>query len=224
MHGVLVASNYVRRRFEAGGVPRDIMHVIPYFCPTDVTPMEVPESASQVLFVGRLSETKGVQGLLEAIVRCPSETTLVIAGDGHLRPTLEQHARGLGLDRERVQFIGYVHDRARLRELYAGCALVVVPSLWPEPFGIVGLEALAAGKPVVANDVGGVSEWLEDGRVGLLARPGDVEDLAEKISSLIRQPALRRELGSNGPGHVREAFGWNRHWARFLEVVESAGH
>jgi glycosyltransferase involved in cell wall biosynthesis len=117
-----------------------------------------------VLFVGRLVPEKGTDRLLEIVSRFVG-LTLTVAGDGPERPRLEGLARDLGIA-GRVEFLGAV-ARDRIGALYRACRAVAVPSLWPEPFGIIGLEAMAAGRPVVAFRTGGIPEWLEDGVNGL---------------------------------------------------------
>src|SRR5207248_662901 len=108
------------------------------------------ETAIDVVFVGRLVSDKGVDVLLEALARL-GDVSAVIAGDGPERHALEEQASTLGLG-GRVRFSGWVSSTER-EKLFAGATVFVLPSLWEEPFGIVGLEALAAGLPVVASNV-----------------------------------------------------------------------
>jgi len=96
----------------------------------------------------------------------------------------------------------------------------VFPSLY-EPFGIVALEAMSAGKPVVVSDVGGFSEIVEDGVTGLKVRPGDPEQLASAIELLVANPELRRSLGEAGMRAVRERFSWKVVAGRVLEIYRA---
>ena len=221
LRGVIVASSYMKERLTVNLVPEELVHVLPYFVP-DVGHEGAPqggEKANRILFVGRLSEVKGVELLLDALALLPPEYELVVAGDGYNRKNVEEHLKRTGVAEERVIFDGYVDSQERLQSLYQSAAVVAIPSLWPEPFGIVGLEALKQGKPVVAFDVGGIREWLSDGNVGLLADPGDARDLAAKLLQLLRDPARRRRLGLSGRKHVRENFSWDAHWTRFNRIV-----
>jgi glycosyltransferase involved in cell wall biosynthesis len=222
---VIVASDYVRRRLREGGVPADLLKTVPYFVeagerdrppvrPTTPTPF-------RVLYIGRLSEVKGIEVLLDAWARADPTWQLVIAGDGYHRAALEARARNLALTN--VQFAGYVESDIERGHLYQSSDVVVMPSVWPEPFGIVGLEAMSWGRPVIASDVGGVRDWLADGRVGFLARPDDPDDLERLLRRLAGDPQLRSTLGDQGRAHVQKHFGWHNHWAAFSAALATGG-
>jgi len=102
------------------------------------------------------------------------------------------------------------HSQEDLPNLYAQADICVVPSIWREPFGIAAVEAMAAGKPVVASRVGGLEEIVEDGVTGLLFEPGNVEDLAKKLSILMDDALLRRSLGGKGRQEAKERYDWER--------------
>jgi glycosyltransferase involved in cell wall biosynthesis len=221
--GVLVASQFVKARLVVGGIRPDMIHIVPYFVPRVAEVADARrDDGRSVLFVGRLNELKGVDLLLEAMRLLPDNCTLTIAGDGYSRSNLERHARRIGLGPDRVAFRGYVHGWNDLAELYRASSVLAIPSLWPEPFGIVGLEALLFGRPVVAFDVGGISEWLEDEWSGLLAKPGNVDDLAAKLGRFLTDPHYRHVLGNQGRQAVLSRFGPEEHWRRFMQVVEPA--
>jgi glycosyltransferase involved in cell wall biosynthesis len=86
-----------------------------------------------------------------------------------------------------------------------------VPSVWPEPFGLVGIEGFEAGRPAVASDTGGISEWLTHGVSGLLVRPGDSRALARALNELLADPQRQLEMGAAGRAHVHERFSRERH-------------
>jgi glycosyltransferase involved in cell wall biosynthesis len=220
--GVIVASGYMARRLADGGVPADLLHVLPYFVPVPETADRAHEVPGRILFVGRLNEMKGVDVLISALALLPEGITLHVAGDGYAAGALREHVGRCGIAPERVTFGGYVTDPAAIAAAYREAAVLAFPSLWPEPFGIVGIEALSHATPVVAFDVGGISEWLADGEVGLLARPDDAHDLAAKLRVLLEDPALRRRLGESGRARVGELYSWAPHWQRFAGIVAGA--
>lgn len=222
LQGIIVASTYMKKRLMVNEVPESLIHVLPYFI-VDESHNDVDytqEKSNRILFVGRLSEVKGVEVLLEALAILPTNYELVIAGDGYNKKNIEDRLHTLGLAEERVIFDGYIDSQDRLRELYQSATVVAVPSLWPEPFGIVGLEAFTYGKPVVAFSVGGIPEWLADGEVGLLAKPGDAHDLAAKLLQLLQDSEYRHTLGRRGKQHVAQSFSWEKHWKQFVEILE----
>lgn len=165
-----------------------------------------------VLFVGRLAPNKGLADLLpafRALQRDDPAAHLVLVGeDGGMRASLEARVRGLGLD-ARVHFLGHVPDESLLAAAYREATFTVLPSEY-EAFGLVLLESLAQGTPVIASRVGGIPEFIEDGRSGLLVPPGQEGPLAEAMRRLWADPALARRLGRHGRTEVVPRYTWDR--------------
>ncbi|MDI6870681.1 MAG: glycosyltransferase family 4 protein [Bacillota bacterium] len=161
-----------------------------------------------VLYVGRLVREKGAAVLLEALPKilhyCPG-TRLVVAGTGPLLGELQARAVALGVA-ERVCFPGFIDDATR-NALLVTADVAVYPSTY-EPFGIVALEAMAAGTPVVVSDVGGFSEIVVHGVNGLKAYPNDAESLANNILTLLHNPELARQLADQAMEDVRDYYDW----------------
>jgi glycosyltransferase involved in cell wall biosynthesis len=153
-----------------------------------------PEDPPHVLFAGRLSEEKGIRELLAAAHDLP----LVVAGDGPLRAEVPG---ALGM---------VPHNE--LLELYGKAAVVVCPSL-REGFGYACLEAMAAGRPVVASAVGGLKDLVVDGDTGLLVPAGDVPALRQALERLLADPELRERLGRQARERARAVYGWDRYVA-----------
>ncbi|MCI4339296.1 MAG: glycosyltransferase family 4 protein [Thermoplasmata archaeon] len=180
-----------------------------------------------VLFVGRLASNKGLVDLLPAfgaLARDDPDAHLVLVGeDGGMRATLEARVRGLGLE-SKVHFLGHLPDDALVAAAYRDATFSVLPSEY-EAFGLVLLESLAQGTPVVASRVGGIPEFIEDERTGLLVPPGDLPALTEALRRLWGDPALARRLGRHGRTEVVPRYTWDRVVDR-LEVVyrEVLGH
>lgn len=145
-----------------------------------------------VLTLARLDPQKGLPYLLEAAKSLP-KATFAIAGDGRDRKALEDQARSLGLE-GRVRFLGYRDD---IPDLLAACDLFVLPSLF-EGLPISVLEAMAAGKPVVATRIGGTDEAVENGVTGFLVPPRDPAALADAVSRVLSDPAAGRRMGEAG--------------------------
>jgi glycosyltransferase involved in cell wall biosynthesis len=150
-------------------------------------------AAVQLLFAGQVIRGKGLDLLLRALARLPDNCRLAVAGTGNALEKNRALAGRLGVA-DRVNFLGWVGP-GPIDECYAAADIVVVPSRWPEPFGLVGLEAMSRARPAVAFDVGGISDWLEHGRTGLLAPQVDGTTLADAIRQLADQPDLRHDMG-----------------------------
>jgi glycosyltransferase involved in cell wall biosynthesis len=153
----------------------------------------------RLLFFGRLEELKGVQVLLVALptvlVDHPG-ARLVVCGSGPMEPELRRMADALGLGHA-VEFVGWL-DGDGLAARLAAAQIVVVPSMWPEAFGLTCLEALASGRAVVASSVGGLPDLVRNGETGLLVAPGDSIALAAAVKRLAADEPLRRRLGRAG--------------------------
>jgi glycosyltransferase involved in cell wall biosynthesis len=178
--------------------------------------------ARVVLFVGALDRAhyfKGVEVLLQAVARNDDPSTrLVVVGEGNLRSTYQAWTAELGLE-DRVVFCGRVSDE-ELPAHYALCDLLVLPSVtMGEAFGVVLLEAMACGKPVIASNLPGVRSVVSDAEDGLLVRPEDVDDLAEKIEVLLDSPR-REEMGRRGRAKVEEKYAWRRIVPKLERVYE----
>ena len=177
-----------------------------------------PHPTPYVLAIGRHVPQKGFDGLLRAMKQlvCDREWPfdLVLAGDGPEHEPLKALAAHLGVS-DRVTFVGRV-DRATAARLFAGCAFFVLPSRL-EPFGIVTLEAMAAGKAAVASNVGGVPEVVVDGTTGLLVPPGDAAALADAMLRLATDAALRDRLGTAGRARAAR-FSWTTITSSYTDV------
>jgi glycosyltransferase involved in cell wall biosynthesis len=149
-----------------------------------------------VLFVGQVIRGKGVDLLLRALAKVGVPFQASILGEGNHRPYCERLCARLGL-RDRVKFHGFV-ARDELKHFYQEASLLAVSSVWPEPFGLVGREAMRHGLPVVAFDAGGIREWLFDGENGFLVPWKNIDSFAERIERLLRDKNLARQLGLRG--------------------------
>ncbi len=176
-----------------------------------------------VLFVGALDQAhyfKGVSLLLRAVANLP-DVRLLLVGEGNLRVAYQAQAAELGLG-ERAVFCGRVPDE-ELAAHYALGDLLALPSVtMGEAFGVVLLEAMACGKPVIASDLPGVRSVVSDGVDGLLVQPGDVEGLAGSIRSLVDDPERRREMGERGRAKVEAQYDWSVVIPRLVEIYEEA--
>ena len=98
-----------------------------------------------------------------------------------------------------------------------------MPSLWPEPFGLVGIEGFAAGRPAIASATGGIPDWLEDGVNGLCVRPGHAGDLARALNELLSDASLGQAMGAAGRRSVSARFNAERHLRLLLDAYRRAG-
>jgi glycosyltransferase involved in cell wall biosynthesis len=222
---VLVASAHMRREFERHGVPPERLHLAALPNPNQAEEFSAAgrtASRGNLLFLGRLTKLKGAAELLRAIPLAEKQLgrplAVTIAGDGPERRHLEEFA---GQKQLRAQFTGWVGGSQKA-DLIAKADLLVVPSLWPEPFGLVGIEAGAHGLPTVAFDVGGISDWLIAGYSGELApgHPPTIEALADAIRRALSDPAHYADL-CRGARDVAGRFTLDAHVSKLESTLES---
>jgi glycosyltransferase involved in cell wall biosynthesis len=172
-----------------------------------------------ILFVGGLSKVKGIDTLLNAVPIIRKKILnlcLYIAGSGPEENKLKELVKELNIE-ENVNFLGYVSEIEKY-SYYKSADVCVFPSIY-EPFGIVLLEAMACGKPVVASNVGGIPFVVEEGKTGLLFESGNVEDLADKIMTILKNEKLREKMGEAGRERAKE-FTWDKIAERTVEVYK----
>ena len=189
---------------------------------------EIRREANQaiVLFVGRLVPYKGVDVLLEALTGL--DAVALIVGEGPMRIPLEDRARQLGIS-NRVRFFGSVDDN-ELAALYRACNVFVLPSVTrQEAFGVVQLEAMAAGKPVVSTDLGTGVGWVnKDGETGYVVPPRDASALRDALARLLNDGTLQKTMGDAAAKRIRSGFTLERMiddtLSLYRDVVATAGH
>ncbi len=177
---------------------------------------KIPAQAPVLGFVGQLDERKGLGVLLSAFElirqRLP-EARLVLAGEGPLREMIESAARERGWE-ENVVLAGFVDDVAAVMQ---AIDVLVLPSYW-EGFGIVIIEAMACGRPVITTNLSSMPEIVEDGRTGYLIPPGEAQALAEHALTLLQDRALRERMGTAGRERAAQHFSHDMMIAR-LEAL-----
>jgi glycosyltransferase involved in cell wall biosynthesis len=221
---IICDSTFVANRYALAGFDRRRLRILP--SPVPVPPESLLEASAprpaqrMILFCGRLVSGKGLAVLIQALPDVRGDWVLKIAGDGPERGRLGDLVRTLRLA-QRVRYLGRV-NREEMVDLYREATVVVVPSIWPEPLGMVGLEALSHGRPVVGSAVGGITEWLIENETGLTVRPGDPRELADRINRLLDDPELARRLGQAGRRLVESRFALARHVDELLDTFASA--
>jgi glycosyltransferase involved in cell wall biosynthesis len=227
--GILAHSKYQEDLYLAMGIPAGRIRVVPHaidvarldsevaLIPPDVRVPEVERP--RVLFVGRLEPDKGVVELLQAAAQASGEIPFVLqlVGAGHLRYAVEDakaHAPA-SLRIETAHDLPLTELFRRMRDAVA----VVMPS-WTELFGIVALEVMGLGRPIIASKYGGVSEVIRDGVDGILVDPFDVEGLSTALQRVLSDASLRGRLGRSARERVATIYDVHAVAPRFLEAVE----
>ena len=160
-----------------------------------------------VLFVGRISEQKGIFDLIEASKELPDGVQLVVCAAAPDTPELHERLTNATAGRNDILWINEMVAKPDVIQLYTHATVFACPSVY-EPFGIINLEAMACGTAVVASATGGILEVVDDGTTGILVPPSNPAELAAALNRVVGDPALARQMGQAGRQRVEDTFSW----------------
>lgn len=212
---LIVATRYMERELLQNGFAPERLRILAPVPRTGDPGVRADFGPRNLLiYAGQIIRGKGVDALLESLAQVRSPFELLVLGEGNHRAHCEHLARELGLA-DRVRFAGFV-PQDELKGHYAAATAMVMSSLWPEPMGAVGLEAMRYGLPVIAFDAGGIGEWLHDGENGFLVPWGDRAAYAARVDQLLADKPLARRLGEQALRFVTEHF----HFDTYVDGLE----
>jgi len=211
-------SRFMRDKMGEWGEPPGKLTYLPN--PVDV-PSETPPDrcTGPFVYIGRLYPEKGIEVLVRAVANLPA-ARLDIVGDGILRQSLENLIVDLRAA-DRIRLLGFKTGQ-ELTDIRNGARALCVPSIWYENAPLTVLEAMAVGLPVIASDIGGLPELVEDGVSGFLAKPSDVDGWMEALEQMesftVEQ---RREMGNAGREFVTKKMNWDEHVSKLEELYRA---
>jgi glycosyltransferase involved in cell wall biosynthesis len=210
----IALTEFARRKFIQGGLPAQNVTVKPNFVNPD--PGLGQGHGGFMLFVGRLSQEKGIETLLaawEQLDKKDGKVPLKIAGDGPLAPKVAQAAKRS----ETVEWVGR-QPKGKVLSLMKDAQALIFPSVWYEGFPMVIAEAYAVGLPVIASDLGSMSSLIEHGRTGLHFRPGDPEDLIAQVEKVSAQPAKLGQMRKGARAEFEAKYTAKRNYTLLMEA------
>lgn len=211
----IALTEFAREKFIEGGLPAEKIVVKPNFVYPD--PGVENGKRKYALFVGRLSPEKGIRTLLNAWEVLKGSVALKIVGNGPLADEVQEASKHiLG-----VEWLGQ-KDLEEVYSLMGDAAFLIFPSEWYETFGRVAIEAFAKGTPVLAANIGAVGEITEDGRTGLLFKPGDPEDLAAKVEWAWSHPEAMQAMGREARREYEEKYTAERNYKMLMDIYHRA--
>lgn len=210
----IALTEFGRGKFIEGGLPGERIMVKPNFVDRDPGP---GSPGGYALFVGRLVVEKGINTLIDAWRKPGRRIGLKVVGDGPLRDAVETVASEI----DGIECFGWQpHDR--VMELIGGAKFVVVPSLLYEGQGLVAVESFARGTPVIASDIGSLAEVVRHGETGLLFRPGDPDDLADKVERMLDDDDARIRMRKGARAEFEARYTADRNYDRLMEIYAAA--
>ena len=212
----IVPSRFMKKKLIEYGLSADNIKVLPHFIDSN-SYKDKKISGNYILYFGRLSEEKGLKFLLKAMSKLPG-IKLKIAGswsdDKELRRYIYKHKI------RNADLVGF-KEANELRDLIFGCKFSILPSLWYEVFGLSIIESFAAGKAVIASNIGGIREVIKNNYNGLLFNTGDEEDLIRKINLLWNNSALCRTLGRNARKSSKKDYNGNGYYQKLIKIYKN---
>lgn len=218
---VIVNSNYMKNELQRlFGLPYEKINVVPNGVNTnlfseverdyDFRRQYAMDNEKIILFMGRLVYEKGIQNLISAMPKILAnyhDAKLIIAGKGGMIDELRAQVNSLGLG-NKVYFTGYLNSK-NVQKMYKCADISVFPSTY-EPFGIVALEAMLSGTPVVVSDIGGLNEIVDHGINGMKSYAGNPNSLADSILTLLFDPKLCSDVVKNAQAKVKTDYNWQK--------------
>ena len=218
---VIVNSNYMKNELQRlFGLPYEKINVVPNGVNLNLyngverdynfRRQYAADNEKIILYVGRLVYEKGVQNLIAAMPKILNgyhDSKLIIAGKGGMLDELRDEVRRLGID-NKVYFTGYL-SLDKITKMYKCADVAVFPSTY-EPFGVVALEGMLSGTPVVVSDVGGLNEIVDHRVNGMKSYAGNANSIADSILELLYNPGLCAEIAKNAKAKVKSQYNWNK--------------
>lgn len=213
----IALSSFQRDLVSQGGIPTERIHVRPNFVEGSAQPTRITDRSNQVLFVGRLSQEKGVHTLIEAWEKLGGAAPeLLIIGDGPCKWDLVKQASGLP-----IRFLGQA-SKEFVSKAMESCKLLVLPSEWYETFGLVVAEAMARGTPAIVSDLGALPEIVDDGVNGLIFPAGDSLSLSKKVTAALDNVNLLQTMSANARATYDTKYSIEAGYLSLLKVYEQA--
>ena len=212
----VVLSDFMRDNLIKNGFDAErIEKIHPFYHIQSANVRKETSGPAQLLYVGQIIRGKGVDQLIESLQYLKNSFSLSIIGQGNDREYIQSLIRQYNLEK-RVVLEGW---KSNVDKYYHAADLLIVPSRWQEPFGLIGMEAFSHHVPVVGFDVGGIGEWLRDGENGYLVEPGNPAEMARKIDHLIDNPELRHTMGEAGYQLVKNEYNRENFLERFHRLL-----
>lgn len=221
---IIVMSEYIKQGLLEAGVKAEQIYCNPYFTNRVDAPIPTIDKVGpkKILFIGRLVSSKGPHVMIKALsslIQQREDVSLQIIGDGNLKPRLISLAEDLGISKK-VEFLGWL-SKNEIDVKIGECYLVVFPSIYPEAFGIVGIEAMMQGKPVIAFDVGGVSTWMKDFGTGFLVKAKDESLLKERTLKLLEDSDLYNTMSLTARKLALEQYIPSVHIQKLIDIYQT---
>jgi glycosyltransferase involved in cell wall biosynthesis len=220
LDALMVNSEFMKGELLKNGFKQEKISVLPPLPPERDLPPELKQVEAEpghFLFAGQIIRGKGLDHLLQALKKVEGSWRLTVAGRGSALDKCQSLAQDLKLA-DRITWLGHLSP-LELARLYRRAAVVVVPSVWQEPFGMIGIEAMRHARPVIAYASGGIPEWMRDHEHGRLVPAGDIPALTDSLQEMLDDPSLSASRGQRALSWVEETFSFSGYIDRLADFL-----
>lgn len=217
---LIVSSDYIEEELVKNKFESRKIELVQLYTDKSVSKNHSQNKNNDILYIGRLEITKGIMQFIEVLINLPVfnwKASIIGVGNEMNRAIALVEKYKIA---DKVTFYGQLPPD-ELDLYYQKSTIVVVPSMIPESFSIVGVEAMAFGKPIVAFDSGGIKQWLQNGVNGFVVKRGDVQMMSLRIALLLNDMNLRKSMGTAGMELVETNFTKERYMGRMLDIYEN---
>jgi len=217
----ICVGHSVKLKMVAAGYPDHEISVVPNFADVDADIKEIPlEGIPEFLFIGRIERLKGLEWLLRSLKLVRAPVLLNIAGTGDGEGQCRDLVKDLGLGGV-VRFLGWVDSAAKI-ELFHSSRAVIIPSIWPEPFGLVAIEAAGCARPSIVSNSGELPFIVEDGKNGIVVDVANIDQLAAAIELLANELDLAQDMGLDSHRKFNDRYTAEVHLRKIEDVYRVA--
>lgn len=218
LNALLVGSQFMREELIMNGFAPEKVHILPPVVQQSKSSAGPVPTDPIILFVGQLIYGKGVDLLLAALSQLKIPFQANIVGDGNARASLEALSDQKGL-KNKVTFHGWI-PRNEIDAFYNQARVLAVPSRWAEPFGMIGLEAMNHGRPVVGFDAGGIGDWLENNVTGILVPENDTTSFAHALEKILSDDELAKKMAQQAIKKVSKQYDFQLYLNKLEELLD----
>jgi len=219
LDAIIVSSKYMQEESIRNKIPVEKIFINPLYVREEIKGNKDKIRENLILYVGKLEEYKGIFAFIHALkLLLNLEWKAKIIGEGSLFEDIKIEIKKSKMETKVV--LEKEISSEKLKKSYQKASVVVIPSLVPESFCLVGIEAMSFGIPIVAFDVGGIREWLKHGKNGFLVKRGDIKKLAYYIRLLLENKTLAQKLGEEGKRICKERFSRKRHIEKLINIYK----
>ncbi|MDD3627624.1 MAG: glycosyltransferase, partial [bacterium] len=220
--GHIVTSEFMKEQLIKNRIQSGTIHKIPLFpvnSPENINQYVYPPKRNKILYLGRITREKGAHLIPKILSMVKSDFEAEIIGTGYYFENLKKDIKKYNLE-NKIKLMGWLEDREQIYKSISESTITIIPSLWHEPFGLVGIESMQLKTPVIGFNIGGIPEYVRDGEAGFLIKYGNIKQFAEKIDSLLKNKQEAMKMGESASEFIEKRFTKEKHLKELKNIIK----